>query len=488
MTDQDIEDDSGIDPDRAAGTLLGLAVGDALGTTLEFSKRDKGPVVTDMVGGGPFGLKPGQWTDDTSMALCLAESLIDNHGHLEPQDLMARFSRWYRDGENSVTGRCFDIGTITRSALEHFARSGETAAASPPDPQQAGNGTLMRLAPVAIVAAPEVDRAALLADEQSRTTHRAELAHEACRLFAVMLVEAMTGASKEHVLRVRVIEGPLASLAAGSWRGKPREEIVSSGYVLATLEASLWCVGETETFADAVLLAANLGDDADTVAAVTGQLAGALYGRAAIPAAWLDRLAWRDRIEALAVKLQTAGSQWRSSRARFTWSEGDVVMYDADGNVITPRQARELQLERSRAEVEEDLPADSAGWVDPALAPPSADPSSTASKISAETLLTLGFVDVASWNLSGDRIAYGLDGPHAEANRLRLEETNALYAFVRRERVLYIGKTARTIRKRFTGYCRPDRGQRTNWRCNGKIREILTGGGEVRIFVFNPIL
>lgn len=296
-----------VDADRAIGCLLGLAVGDALGTTLEFSARDTKPAVTDLVGAGPFGLRPGEWTDDTSMAICLAESLIAEGGRLDPADLMRRFTRWYREGENSVTGRCFDIGTITRSALERFERTGATASSLPPDPQQAGNGTLMRLAPVAIVSASDVAQAVALAVAQSRTTHRANLAHEACGLFATLLVEAIAGRSKDEVLRPRPADGALAAVAAGSWRAKSRDEILSSGYVLNTLEASLWCVARTDTFAAAVCLAANLGDDADTVAAVTGQLAGALYGRCGIPEEWLRRLAWRERIEALAQQLISIG-------------------------------------------------------------------------------------------------------------------------------------------------------------------------------------
>lgn len=321
-----------VDHERAIGCLLGLAVGDALGTPLEFTARDEGPRITGMVGGGPFQLQPGQWTDDTSMALCLADSLIASDCRFDSVDLMQRFERWFRDGENSVTGRCFDIGNITRRALDRFAETGETAGLLPPDVREAGNGTLMRLGPVAIIAAPDIDHAVHLADRQSRTTHRAELAHDACQLFASMLVEAISGAGKHDVLRPRKAEGLLGPVAAGSWRRKSRDEIVSSGYVLATLEASLWCVDRTDSFAEAVLLAANLGDDADTVAAVTGQLAGALYGRAAIPAEWLDRLAWRDHIETLARKLLTLGEKCLAARARFFWAPAGIGIPPAPGN------------------------------------------------------------------------------------------------------------------------------------------------------------
>ncbi|MGC2412165.1 MAG: ADP-ribosylglycohydrolase family protein [Stellaceae bacterium] len=134
--------------DRALGCLLGLAVGDALGTTLEFERRDVRPLLTDLIGGGPFGLKPGEWTDDTSLALCLADSLIACGG-LDQRDLMSRFVRWWREGENSHNGRCFDVGITTRQALSRFVRTGDPVAGST-DPNAAGNGSIMRLAPVVL--------------------------------------------------------------------------------------------------------------------------------------------------------------------------------------------------------------------------------------------------------------------------------------------------------------------------------------------------
>lgn len=134
--------------DRARGALLGLAAGDAVGTTLEFRSRDSYEPLTDMIGGGPFELKPGEWTDDTSMALALADSLAVT-GEFEAEDLMQRFVRWWREGEYSVTGQCFDIGITTSRALARFEGDGNPYAGSR-DPGAAGNGSLMRLAPVAI--------------------------------------------------------------------------------------------------------------------------------------------------------------------------------------------------------------------------------------------------------------------------------------------------------------------------------------------------
>lgn len=288
--------------DRAIGAFLGLAVGDAVGTTLEFKSRDA-QRVEDMVGGGPFSLAAGEWTDDTTMALALAESLADC-GALDCRDLMDRFVRWMRKGEYSCTGHCFDIGNTTRAALTRYERTGDPLAGST-DPHSAGNGSLMRLSPVAL---RYWDDRALLdatAAEQSRTTHGAETAVDACRGFAALLADAISGRSKADLLAPRPFDGSpeISRILAGSWRGKRREEISSSGYVASTMEAALWSVARTSDFRGAVLLAANLADDADTVAAVTGQLAGALYGLGGIPDDWLGRVAWKDRLLDVAGRL-----------------------------------------------------------------------------------------------------------------------------------------------------------------------------------------
>src|SRR5688500_928565 len=134
--------------DRVRGAPLGLAAGDALGTTLEFQRPGTFTPIDEMVGGGPFVLEPGQWTDDTSMALCLAESLLECNG-FDPVDQLRRYVRWYREGHHSSTGRCFDIGSTVRAALQRFEETGEPWCGST-DPQTAGNGSLMRLAPVVL--------------------------------------------------------------------------------------------------------------------------------------------------------------------------------------------------------------------------------------------------------------------------------------------------------------------------------------------------
>ena len=292
--------------DRALGAFIGLAAGDAVGTTLEFERRDARPLLTDMVGGGPFGLQPGEWTDDTSMALALAESLaLAPSGSFDAADLMDRFVDWREGNDYSCTGCCFDIGATVSAALDRYRRNGDPFAGVD-DPQSAGNGSLMRLAPVALRFWN--DRAALdrTAAEQSRTTHAAVEAVDACRAFAGMLADAIAGRPRDGVLQPKGrFEGApgSAAIVAGSWRGKPRSAVDSSGYVVHTLEAAIWSVARTRNFRDAVLLAANLACDADTTAAVTGQLAGALYGQSGIPRDWVTRLAWRERLLAAAERL-----------------------------------------------------------------------------------------------------------------------------------------------------------------------------------------
>lgn len=253
------------------------------------------------MGGGPFDLQPGQWTDDTAMALALADSLI-SCPEFDPHDLATRFVSWWRHGAYSCTGTCFDIGITTREALARFIRTGEPYAGST-DPDTAGNGSLMRLAPVALFALHDAALAGPLARDQSRITHAAPQAVQACAYFVQLLRDAILG--RPDVLSSRTWAGDpaIAAIAAGAWRQKSRNQIRSSGYVLDTLEAALWAIGTTTNFEEALTLSVNLADDADTVGAVTGQLAGALYGASAIPDRWLHPLAWRSEISAAADRL-----------------------------------------------------------------------------------------------------------------------------------------------------------------------------------------
>lgn len=279
--------------DRALGALIGLAVGDAVGTTLEFTDKPVEPLLEDMVGGGPFGLVPGQWTDDTAMALALADSLLREPG-LDPADLMNRFVNWRERGAYSCTGKCFDIGVTTSQALDRYLANGIPYAGSARS-SEAGNGCVMRLAPVAIRHWKDWVPLLDVAKRQAMTTHGAAEAIEYAGYLADILQDAIAGMPLHEL-----VNGQSASSVRGFRVGQPREEVEGSGYVVACVHAALWAVSRTTSFESAVLAAANLGRDADTTAAVAGQIAGALYGLSGIPERWLEKLAWRDEIERVA--------------------------------------------------------------------------------------------------------------------------------------------------------------------------------------------
>ena len=291
--------------DRFRGCLLGLAVGDAVGAAVEFSARGSFEPVVDMIGGGPFQLKPGQWTDDTSMALCLATSLLDRGG-FDPHDQMMQYCRWADSGYMSSTGDCFDIGGTISYALNQFKKNGDPFA-GPTSPRSAGNGCIMRLAPIAMFYYPELDAVARFAADSARTTHGAVECIEASRLFGRMLCRSLMGLAKSDVLlgdsNYPVTSIGLAEIARGAYASMPASSVVGSGYVVRSLEAALWSFNRTDSYAEAVLAATNMGDDADTTAAICGQLAGAHYGVHAIPESWLNRLAWREEITDLADRL-----------------------------------------------------------------------------------------------------------------------------------------------------------------------------------------
>lgn len=294
---------------RFRGCLLGLAVGDALGTTLEFRSPGTFEPIKDMVGGGPFGLEPGQWTDVTSMALCLAESLIQCQG-FDARHQMDLYVRWYKNGELSSNGRCFDIGNTVGDALDRFLRTDEPIAGST-DPMAAGNGSLMRLAPIPMLYASSLSDAVAYAATSSRTTHGCTEAVDACRVYSYMLVHALRGASKQETLQASGEDDgwvwqesslcdSIEEVTGGSYKHREPPTIEGTGYVVRSLEAALWAFDRSDSFRDGALLAVNLGDDADTSGAIYGQIAGAYYGEEGIPAEWLDRLTMVNEISAYA--------------------------------------------------------------------------------------------------------------------------------------------------------------------------------------------
>ena len=291
---------------RARGALMGLAVGDAVGTTNEFKVAGTFKPITDMVGGGPFLLKPGQWTDDTSMALCIADSLLAK-GHYDSFDVMERYQRWFSKGYRSSTDRCFDIGGQVRAALfdfEHEQRVPVTAKRS----NRAGNGAIMRLAPVVIAGFEhrEIREIVVTAGLSARETHYSVEAEAATEVFAALLVGALLGWAPEHIINVgwastgpafdemtaRVISTDPAERA--SWESE------TSGYIVHGLRLAVHGLLDFPSFKDATLAIANMGGDSDTNAAIYGQLGGAFYGIEAIPASWRSMLHQGEEIDELA--------------------------------------------------------------------------------------------------------------------------------------------------------------------------------------------
>ncbi|HOY38814.1 MAG: ADP-ribosylglycohydrolase family protein [Bacteroidales bacterium] len=290
--------------EKGKGMLVGLAIGDALGVTLEFTARGSFEPISNIIGGGPFSLQAGKWTDDTSMALCLADSLIEKGG-FDAHDQMEKYLDWYRNGYNSSERGCFDIGLTTRNALRTFEKTGEVYCGSE-NPNTAGNGSIMRLAPVAIKYHNDTDLLMEYAALSSKTTHAAPEAVQSCMLLGLYLQAFLHDKDKNFIFSAEFIQGAqkkipdmlpnISYILNGSYIHKNEAQINSSGYCIATLESALWAFAGTDNFRDCLLKAVNLGNDSDTVGAVTGQIAGAYYGYSEIPQSWKEILYLENEI------------------------------------------------------------------------------------------------------------------------------------------------------------------------------------------------
>ena len=261
--------------------VYGAAVGDALGVPFEFKQRDSFEC-TDMVGNGTHHMPAGTFSDDTSMMLATCDS-IRMRGRIDVRDMQKRFVSWWRKGEYTVDGACFDIGNTTATALDKGkGQEGE---------RDNGNGSLMRIAPLAYTHAEDDDVRAV-----SAITHAHPISSEACVCFVHLLRNVMGGNTLEDSIcysKPDMEEFAFLDTVAGL----PREEIRSGGFVLDTLGAAIWCFANTESFEECVLAAVNLGRDTDTTACVAGALAGAAYGYGAIPRKWIEALRGKDIIE-----------------------------------------------------------------------------------------------------------------------------------------------------------------------------------------------
>ena len=299
---------------KSIGAMLGLAIGDALGAPVEFKDRGSFELVTSYRSGGKFNLQAGEWTDDTAMALCLANSLIDRQG-VNQKDQLQKYLKWFKTGYMSASGKSVGCGKTILQALTRFELYGCSECGNTRLKKGAGNGSLMRIAPIAIYYLDYLKTAMEMAKKSSYTTHGLKICADACMLYVGLIVGAINGVSKDELLSLDYVEKlvklfpdykfekDILRVIFGSYKEKTREEIKSSGYVVHTLESALWAFYNCDNFKDGVLKAVNLGYDADTVGAVYGQLAGAYYGKDGIDKEFINGVMKAEEIEKVAIKL-----------------------------------------------------------------------------------------------------------------------------------------------------------------------------------------
>lgn len=293
--------------ERFQGAMLGLAVGDALAAATQFRRPGSFAPVGDLLGGGPFDLPRGAWSDDTAMALCLAESLAECEG-FNPADQLERYGRWQREGYLSATGQCLGVTAATARALAAAPWRAQPLAGVQLRSQLDAE-PLARVAPVVLHAYAAPEEAIALAAEAARATCQAPLVLDACRLLAAMVHAALRGEPRERLLAppaaafgARALQREVARIATRSYDAEYTPPAADGG-ALAALDLARWCLASTRSFREGALRAVNLGGDSDVIASVYGQLAGAHYGVAAIPAAWRGALARAELIGELGDRL-----------------------------------------------------------------------------------------------------------------------------------------------------------------------------------------
>lgn len=242
--------------------IYGFAVADALGVPFEFKERGTF-ICDDMIGFGSWNQEPGTWSDDTSMTLATCKSIKDKK-KIDIEDIRKNFKSWLFNDEFTANGETFDVGMTTRDALMEDRGIDDFYAN--------GNGSLMRILPLAFTDASDNE-----IEEVSGITHAHEISKKACLDYV-------------HLARKLIAGEKLEDLGFDEIKKKNEDEIQSTGFVLHTLEASIWCILNTSSYKEAVLKAVNLGDDTDTTAAVTGGLAAIIYGYDKIPRKWIDKL------------------------------------------------------------------------------------------------------------------------------------------------------------------------------------------------------
>jgi ADP-ribosyl-[dinitrogen reductase] hydrolase len=298
--------------DRYQGAILGLACGDALGAVTELQPSKSFAPITEMVGGGHWQLPPGAWTDDTAMALCLAESLLTCDG-FDAKDQLNRYVDWQRNGYLSSTDQCIGIGAAVAKALSTAQWSGKLMAGSH-DPKLIDPEPVARAGIVALFASDAPQRVFVWAADSARLTHQAPGVLDACRCYAALVLAALRGANVDTLV-------PTAATLLREYHGKPLTPRLAQwmdakaypaasqsqvGNALSALTTALWALGVRRGYRDGLLRLVNLGGRADAHGALFGLLAGALYGAAKIPPAWRGVLAKRELLEATADRLLAA--------------------------------------------------------------------------------------------------------------------------------------------------------------------------------------
>ena len=278
--------------DKSIGMFLGLAIGDALGAPLEFQEaREPNNYLTKYTTGGAHNVSLGEWTDDTSMALAIAKSLIEKQT-FDADDIMQKFCNWYLNGEYSTRGKCFDIGGTTSVALRSYSSAFENSDYLQPyrgriATESSGNGALMRMAPV-IMVANNPYHAMQLATQQTLLTHGSNL----CVEYSIMLAEELYYGYP--ITRYNDYKLPDDIKV---------NEVMSGGFVKETYEAAWWAFATTNSFEECIIKAVNRGHDADTTGAVAGMIAGRHYGHSKIPDYFKDNLMWYDELYQTAIDL-----------------------------------------------------------------------------------------------------------------------------------------------------------------------------------------
>lgn len=290
-----------VDEARARGAMLGLAIGDALGAIIEFKPPGSFEPVTGYRASETWDIPAGAYTDDTSQALCLAQSLLECG--FDTDDQLRRYVDWWTRGYMSSTGECFDIGSGTRHALTRWIEDPQWQ----PDERYlraGGAGAISRLAPLVIWAAGR-EELPEFAHRSADTTHGAPEARSATVDFALLLEHALSepADTEPQALKQRLLDPKLMPLLSDGYLDRVAADFHDNGYILSCLESALWALATTEDFESGMLAAVNLGRDADTRAAVYGQLAGAIYGVESIPPEWRAGLIDADLIEDTAVQL-----------------------------------------------------------------------------------------------------------------------------------------------------------------------------------------